>query len=239
MPTTGQHVFIIGGTAGIGYAIAKAAVELGCRVTIAGRNAATAQAAAAALGPSAVGIAVDLANTAAIRGAMAGETPIEHLVITAIHRAATTIKEFSIPDAELLARIKLVGYPEAVRSALPRLLPTSSIVLFGGLAKSIPYPGSTMVSSVNAGVVGLTRTLAVELAPIRVNCISPGLVPDTPHWEKLARDGVTLPFSNMIAATPARRLAMTEDIVHGTFFLMDNRAVDGIDLEIDGGIQLV
>jgi NAD(P)-dependent dehydrogenase (short-subunit alcohol dehydrogenase family) len=75
MPTTGQHVFIIGGTAGIGYAIAKAAVELGCRVTIAGRNAATAQAAAAALGPSAVGIAVDLANTAAIRGAIAGGTP--------------------------------------------------------------------------------------------------------------------------------------------------------------------
>ena len=239
MPTKGQHVFIIGGTAGIGYAIAKAAVELGCRVTVAGRNSATAAAAAETLGPSVHGIAVDLGNIATIRSAIAGETPIDHLVITAIHRAATSIREFSAADAEALARVKLVGYPEAVRGALPRLLPTSSIVLFGGLAKAKPYPGSTMVSSVNGGVVGLTRTLAVELAPIRVNCISPGLVPDTPYWEKLARDGVPLPFSNMIAATPARRLATTEDIVHGTFFLMDNRAVDGIDLEIDGGIQLV
>jgi len=161
MPTKGQHVFIIGGTAGIGYAIAKAAVELGCRVTVAGRNSATAAAAAETLGPSVHGIAVDLGNIATIRSAIAGETPIDHLVITAIHRAATSIREFSAADARRWRASSSSVTPK--RSGVRcRSLPTSSIVLFGGLAKAKPYPGSTMVSSVNGGVVGLTRTLAVE-----------------------------------------------------------------------------
>jgi NAD(P)-dependent dehydrogenase (short-subunit alcohol dehydrogenase family) len=239
MPRAHEHVLIIGGTAGIGLAIAKAACAIGCTVTIAGRNATTARDAAAALGPNASGIAVDLRSPHTVHDGLADGPPIDHLVITAIHRMSTNVRDFAIGEAEELARVKLVGYPAAVHAALPRLLPTSSIVLFGGVAKSLPYLGSTMVSTVNAGVVGLTRTLAVELAPIRVNCISPGLVPDTPHWEKLAKQGVKLPFADMIATTPARRLATTEDVVHATFFLMDNRAVDGIDLEIDGGIQLV
>ncbi|HWG04219.1 MAG TPA: SDR family oxidoreductase, partial [Beijerinckiaceae bacterium] len=168
-----------------------------------------------------------------------GGDAIDHLVVTPIHRVTTTIKDFDRVEAARLARIKLVAYAEVVNAALPRLKPTSSIVLFGGLAKANPYPGSTMVSIVNGGIVGMTRTLAVELAPIRVNGISPGLVPDSPAWELAIKRGAAAVVDAMIARTPARRLPMTEDIVHAVFFLMDNRAVNGIDLEIDGGIQLV
>ena len=117
--------------------------------------------------------------------------------------------------------------------------PTSSVVLFSGLAKANPYPGSTMISVVNGGIVGMTKTMAVELSPIRVNCISPGLVPDSPTWEKAIAAGARGVVDAMVNRTPARRLASTEDVVHAVFFLLDNKAVNGIALEIDGGIQLV
>jgi len=154
-------------------------------------------------------------------------------------RLSTTVKDFAVAEAEQLARIKLVGYVEAVSAALPRLKPTSSIVLFAGVSKTNPYPGSTMISVVNGGIVGMTKTMAVELAPIRVNCISPGLVLDSPTWKNILARGPNPVVDAMAAKTPTRRLAMTEDVIQGVFSLLDNKAVNGIDLDLDGGIQLV
>jgi NAD(P)-dependent dehydrogenase (short-subunit alcohol dehydrogenase family) len=239
MPGTEQHIVVVGGTSGIGLAVAKAAHARGQRVTIAGRGADRAAEIASSIGPDVRGVHIDLADFASIHEALADGPAIEHLVLTAIHRLATSVKDFNSAEATRLAQVKPTGYVEAVSVALPRLKPTSSIVLFGGLAKANPYVGSTMISIVNGGIVGMTRTMAVELSPIRVNCISPGLVPDSPVWERAIKQGATAVVDAMAARTPARRLASTEDIVHAVLFLLDNRAVNGIDLEIDGGIQLV
>jgi len=81
--------------------------------------------------------------------------------------------------------------------------------------------------------------MAVELAPIRVNGISPGLVADSPRWKKRIEEGAGPFVDSWRSRTPSQRLASVADIVHGVFFLMDNRAANGIDLELDGGIQLV
>ena len=96
-----------------------------------------------------------------------------------------------------------------------------------------------MVTIVNGAIVGMARTLAVELAPIRVNGISPGLVEDSPRWRKRVQEGAGPAVEAIRSRTPTRRLPTTEDIVHGVFFLMDNRAANGIDLELDGGALLV
>jgi NAD(P)-dependent dehydrogenase (short-subunit alcohol dehydrogenase family) len=96
-----------------------------------------------------------------------------------------------------------------------------------------------MISVVNGGIVGMTKTMAVELSPIRVNCISPGLVLDSPTWEAILAKGPNPVVDAMTAKTPSRQLAMTEDIIQGVFALLDNKAINGTDLEIDGGIQLV
>ncbi|HWG07348.1 MAG TPA: SDR family NAD(P)-dependent oxidoreductase, partial [Beijerinckiaceae bacterium] len=176
MPKPSDHIFIVGGAAGLGLAIAQGADALGCKVTITARGAERAAEVAQSISARATGLHLDLEDSESIRAALAGGDAIDHLVVTPIHRVTTTIKDFDRVEAARLAHIKLVAYAEAVNAALPRLGPTSSIVLFGGLAKANPYPGSTMVSIVNGGIVGMTRTLAVELAPIRVNGISPGLV---------------------------------------------------------------
>jgi NAD(P)-dependent dehydrogenase (short-subunit alcohol dehydrogenase family) len=239
MPGSNEHLVVIGGASGIGLGIARAAHALGCQVTIAGRGAGRVGEIAASIGPAATGLHIDLADADSIRAALAQGPPIDHLVLTPIHRLATSVKNFDLAEANRLAQIKLTGYVAAVSAALPRLKPSSSIVLFAGLSKANPYVGSTMISIVNGGIVGMTKTMAVELTPIRVNCVSPGLVPDSPTWERAIKQGANAIVDAMIARTPARRLATTDDVVHAVFFLLDNRAVNGIDLEIDGGIQLV
>ena len=83
---------------------------------------------------------------------------------------------------EAPAAAKLVGYTETIHVLCPRFTPDASIVLFGGLAKERPYPGSTTVTTVNGGVNNMIKTLAVELAPVRVNAVHPGIVGDSPAW---------------------------------------------------------
>jgi NAD(P)-dependent dehydrogenase (short-subunit alcohol dehydrogenase family) len=239
MPKAGDHVVVVGGTSGLGLSIAQAADALGAKVTIAGRGRERAAEIARSIGPRATGLHIDLEDSSSIEQAFAGGDPIDHLVLTPVFGGALSIKDFKAEEAARAARIKIVAFAEIVSKALPRLKPSSSIVLFGGAAKARPYPGSTMVTIVNSGMIGMARTLAIELAPIRVNGISPGLVEDSPRWRKRIQEGAGPAVEAARARTPTRRLPTTEDIVHGVFFLMDNQAANGIDLELDGGVLLV
>ena len=119
--------------------------------------------------------------------------------------------------------LKLVGFAEVVHVLLDRLSPDSSIVLFGGQAKDRPYPGSTTVSTVNGGIAGLTRTLAWELAPIRVNAIHPGITGDSPYWH--GKPPAVLEGHR--SKTITKKLATMDDIVDGTRFLLENQSVEG------------
>jgi len=239
MPSAGQHVFVVGGTSGLGFSIAQAADSLGATVTIAGRGAERADMLARSIGEQVRGVHIDLQDSASIGEALQGDDPIDHLVLTPVHAGNQSIRNFDADEACAAARLKTVAFAEIVNKALPRLRPSSSIVLFGGLAKARPYPGSAMVSIVNGAMLGMARSMAVELAPIRVNGISPGLVADSPRWRKRIQEGAAPLVEAARARTPTQRLATIDDIVHGVFFLMDNRAANGIDLELDGGIQLV
>ncbi len=219
---------IVGGTAGIGLELARECVHLGQKVVISGRDAKRAERVAAQLGESARGIGVDLSETEAIAGALASVGQVQRLVVTAIERDSNNIADYDKEAAQRLVTLKLVGYPEVVHQLAPRLVPGASIVLFGGLAKERPYPGSTTVSTVNGGVSGLVRTLACELAPVRVNALHPGIVGDSPYWEGKSLDAV-------VARTPIGRLITMHEVVQATIFLLDCGAVNGVDLFVDGG----
>jgi NAD(P)-dependent dehydrogenase (short-subunit alcohol dehydrogenase family) len=239
MPKAGDHIVVVGGTSGLGFSISRAADALGAKVTIAGRGAERAAELACSISPRAAGLHIDLEDSASIDQALADGEPTDHLVLTPVYGGNQSIKDFKVEEALRAARIKIVAFAEIVSKALPRLKPTSSIVLFGGAAKARPYPSGTMVTIVNGGIVGMARTLAVELAPIRVNGISPGLVEDSPRWRKRVQEGAGPAVEAVRSRTPTGRLPTTEDIVHGVFFLMDNRSANGIDLELDGGVLLV
>ncbi len=220
---------ILGGTAGIGRELAERLAADGMSVVVSGRDAARAQSVAAEIGPSVTGIALDLAEPATLRDALAGVGQVDALIIAAIERDANSVKDYDIEGATRLAVLKLVGYTEAVHVLADRLTPTASIVLFGGLAMLRPYPGSTTVTTVNGGVSAMIRTLASELAPVRVNAVHPGIVGDSPAWED--KD-----LSMVISRTPIGRTVTMDEIVGATLFLLDNGGVNGQNLMVEGGV---
>lgn len=225
---------IVGGTAGIGAEIARSLAERGDHVVITGRDAERARSVAATLGTNVEGIGFDVAKPHDIAKALAGVGTVRNLIIGAIERDTNTVKDYNIDRAINLVTMKLVGYTEVIHALATRLTPNASIVLFGGLAKERPYPGSTTVTSVNGAVTSMVRTLATELAPIRVNAIHPGIIGDSPFWA-----GKSEALDRTIARTPIGRLATMQEVVHATLFLLDNEAMNGVNLNVDGGWVLL
>jgi NAD(P)-dependent dehydrogenase (short-subunit alcohol dehydrogenase family) len=174
--------------------------------------------------------ALDLGHPAGLAAALAHIGPVSRLVLGAIERDENSVAEYDIERATRLVTIKLIGYTEVVHTLAPRLDDDSSILLFGGLALRRPYPGSTTVTTVNGGVTGLVRTLAVELAPVRVNGVHPGIVGDSPYWA-----GQQAALESVSARTPLGRLVTMDEVVDASVFLLENGAVNGVNLDVDGG----
>jgi len=224
-------VVVIGGTSGIGLEVARHYAALGRSVVLSGRDAARAASVAAELDGDVSGIAVDLAQPDSIADRLASLPPVRHLVLAAIDRDHNTAAEYDLKRASYLVTLKLVGYTEVIHALLPRMAADGSVVLFGGQAKERPYPGSTTISTINGGVVGMVHTLASELAPIRVNGIHPGIVGDSPYWQ--SRPPAAL--EAVRARTPTGRLVTMAEVTHATAFLLENSGVNGVNLAIDGG----
>lgn len=224
---------IVGGTSGIGLGLASAYAARGRDVVITGRDSGRCSEVAAALdGNGRVSsCALDLAEPRAIAACLEDVGEVDRLVLAAIERDQNSVADYDVGRALRLVTLKLVGYTEVVHALAPRLTDTASILLFGGQALRRPYPGSTTITTVNGGVEGLVRTLAVQLAPVRVNAIHPGIVGDTPEWSGKPPELL----ENVRARTPLGRLVTTEDIVDASIFLLENGAVNGVNLEVDGG----
>ena len=224
-------VVVVGGTQGLGRELAQSYADDGRDVVVTGRDQARAESAAAEIGGSTRGIGFDLAEPQTIAERVAEVGDVDYLVLAAIERDANSVAEYDIAGALRLVTLKLVGYTEVVHALLPRLLPDASILIFGGLARDRPYPGSTTVTTVNGAVTSLVRTLVVELAPRRVNALHPAIVGDSPQW-------IGMPPERRQALeerTPIGRLVTMDEVVGASRFLLENRAVNGINLAVDGG----
>jgi NAD(P)-dependent dehydrogenase (short-subunit alcohol dehydrogenase family) len=223
-------VVVIGGTAGIGRELAATYVSRGARVTISSRDEARAATAASELGADTRGVVLDLAEPRAIADALREVERVDRLALVAVERDQNTVSEYDVDGALRLVTLKLVGYTEVIHQLAARLAPEASILIFGGLAKDRPYPGSTTVTTVNGAVSTMIRTLALELAPVRVNAIHPGIVADTAHWS-----GKKEFLENVRSRTPTGRNVLTKDVVEAAVFLLESPAMNGANLEVDGG----
>jgi NAD(P)-dependent dehydrogenase (short-subunit alcohol dehydrogenase family) len=203
-------------------------------VVITGRDKAKAEAVAAQIGGRTRGLALDIAVPTEIAGRLAEIGEVKNLVIAALERDDNSVRKFDIARATRLVTLKLVGYTEVIHALLSRFAPNASIVLFGGLAKERPYPGSTTVSTVNGGIASMVHTLAVELAPLRVNAVHPGMVGDSPAWS-----GKTEVLERVRVRTPTGQLTTVADIAGAVIFLLENQSVNGVNLYVDGGWLLL
>ena len=155
---------------------------------------------------------------------------MSRLVLAGVHRDLNTMRDYDIDEAIALVTLKLVGYTEVVHALLDRLHDDSSILIFGGLAKERPYPGSMTVTTINHGVDGLVRSLTAELKPIRVNALHPGIVEDSPFWE-----GKTEALDAHRNRTTTGRLVQMQEVVDVAVLMLENPSIAGAEFRVDAG----
>jgi NAD(P)-dependent dehydrogenase (short-subunit alcohol dehydrogenase family) len=239
--TTLQHqrVVLLGGTSGIGLATAHAALAAGASVTVVSSRSQRVAEAVARLGDRAEGYTVDLSNEPAVRKLFEQLGPFDHLVYSAGDSLQTAaLVDMDLDTVRQVFGVRVFGAIAAVKNAVPYLRPGGSVVLTSGIASLRPQKGWVALASVCSAMEGLTRALAVELAPIRVNLVSPGLV-RTPLWANLPEADREALYAVRGAALPVGYVGEAEDLAQTYLHLMTNRYVTGQTVVVDGGGVLV
>ncbi len=229
-----KSIVLIGATQGIGREMAAEYARQGAQVVITGRTEQRAAEVAGELSKdvagTVTGLALDLTRPGEIAEALSTIERVDRLAVIGAVRERNSLADYDVATATQLTVTKIVGYTAAVSALAPRMTQDASVLLFGGMAKEYPFPGSTTVTVVNAAVAGLIRTMSVELSPVRVNGIHPGPVEDSPFWQ-----GNTPMLEAFRTMSLTQRLATMSDIVDGCVFLLENPLANGIDLRLDGG----
>jgi NAD(P)-dependent dehydrogenase (short-subunit alcohol dehydrogenase family) len=244
-PSGTGHTVILGGTAGIGLAAAARLAAGGHAVTVAGRDPGRLERAlerlrADAADPKAVhGRTADLASRADLDALFGAVGPVDHLVIAAPGTGAPgALAELDLPALAAAFESKFVSCARAIQAALPTLARHGSITLVSAASAQCAMPGTAGLAAVNGAVETLVPTLALELAPIRVNAVSPGVV-DTDWWDRVApaehRQAV---FASLVPSIPLGRVADPDEIAQVIALLVDNAYMTGTVIPVDGGARL-
>ena len=238
MSLDGQHVVIIGGSSGIGLATAHAAVAAGASVTIASANKSRLEAALAELPDTCAGMVADARSEEDLAALFAQVGEFDHLVYTAgdaIDRRP--LADRTMDEARRGFEVRFWGAVTAVKHATPHFRPGASIVLTSGTITVRPAPGAALSAAGTAATEGLTRGLAVELAPVRVNAVRAGVI-RTPLWDRLPPSQREETFAALTGRTLTKSVGEAEQIAATNLYLMQNGFVTGVVLTVDGGSVL-
>jgi NAD(P)-dependent dehydrogenase (short-subunit alcohol dehydrogenase family) len=230
-----KTVVVVGRGSGIARAVAKLAHDEGARVIVAGRD--KAKLADAYAGLDIAAEAVDITDDTSINSLAERVGPVDHVVSTASARARGKLADLERRDLRLSFDTKVIGPTMLAKYFAQQMNPGGSFVLFSGVHAFKLNVGYLGVGVTNGAVDFLTRWLAVELAPIRVNTISPGVI-DTGAWDAMGEDGKHSYFEHISSSNPARRIGTVEDVSGAVLFVMTNSFMTGVTLKIDGGEPL-
>jgi NAD(P)-dependent dehydrogenase (short-subunit alcohol dehydrogenase family) len=249
MKLDGQRVVIIGGSSGIGLETAQQALAEGALVTVAGRSEERLRQAAERLGNSPQEnttkgapdrlrcVVADLADEGSVRALFAAETRVDHVFVPAgeLRPESGDVLQSHPDRLQSVLDVRLLGVAHAMRHARSKMK-SGSVTLMSGLYAIRPGKASAMAAAAVAAVEGMTRALALDLAPVRVNAVAPGVI-DTPLWDAFGaqRDAVLA----RAAALPVGRIGRPDEVAAAVIFLMTNGFVTGTVLRIDGGGALV
>jgi NAD(P)-dependent dehydrogenase (short-subunit alcohol dehydrogenase family) len=228
-----QTVLVVGRGGGLARAVAVAARDAGARVVAAGRHP-DALAAAYADEPGITVDTVDLTDEPSIISLGERLGTLDHVVSTASARARGRLAELDREAVRASFDTKVIGPLMLAKHLAPRINDGGSFVLFSGVAAFKIAVGTLAVAITNGAADTLTRSLALELAPIRVNAISPGVV-DTGAWDALGEQRKTEMFADTSARNPARRIGTADDIASAVLFALTNTFLTGVTLAVDGG----
>jgi NAD(P)-dependent dehydrogenase (short-subunit alcohol dehydrogenase family) len=234
MQLAGKKVIVVGGSSGIGYATAELAKAEGAEVTIASRNAERLKSAAGKLGVTA--IAADVTSDDSIANLFSRCGAVDHVVVTAAQLRTGPFKTVSMDDVRATMEGKFWGAWRVARAADIRA--GGSLTLVSGFLSIRPRPNAAIVAAANGALESLTRGLAIDLAPVRVNCVSPGII-DTPIRAAMPEPARKDMLAKTAAALPVGRVGEGADIARQIHVFMTNGFMTGSIVYLDGGGLLV
>ena len=225
----GQRVVVIGGTSGIGFGVASAAKEAGASVVVASSRKEKVEAAVARLGTGAQGLVIDTGSDESVGAAFAEVGAFDHLVYSAGDWDGRPTDMWDLDAGQWIFRIRFWGALRAIKHARQSISSSGSITLTSGVAAHKPRPGNTVTSAGAAAIENLARGLAVDLAPIRVNCVSPGYILTE------ALEGLEDAIRPMTARQPVARMGEPGEIAQAYLYFMRGTYTTGTVAIVDGG----
>ncbi|KRF51418.1 MULTISPECIES: SDR family oxidoreductase [Priestia] len=230
----GKKIVIIGGSSGIGFETAKQVIAQGAEVIIASRSKNKLQNAKEQLGASATAFILDTTQEQQVQSFFEKVGQFDHLVVSAAETSGGSFLHTNTAQARQLFENKFWGQYYAAKYGAPKILPYGSITLFSGVVAYKSMVGSSILGAVNAAVSNLGQTLALELAPIRVNIISPGII-DTPSRSKMPEETRNHFYATVGNKLPVKRIGRAEDVAQSVLYLLQNSFVTGTVLHVEGG----
>ncbi len=231
-----QTVLIVGGSSGIGAAAAKAFAALGADVTIASRNQAKLDAVAADIGAAVHTAVLDTTDEVSVETFFAKAGRFDHVVISAAQTPGGPVRELALSDAYAAMNSKFWGAYRVARAT--NITAGGSLTLVSGFLSVRPNKSSVLQGAINAALEALARGLALELSPVRVNTVSPGLIA-TPLWSKLGEQARQSMYEGAAARLPAKRVGQPEDVANAIVYLASTPYATGSTVLVDGGGAIV
>jgi NAD(P)-dependent dehydrogenase (short-subunit alcohol dehydrogenase family) len=234
MQLAGKKVVVVGGSSGIGLSVAELAKREGADVIVASRNAAKLDAVAARL--NAIAIPTDVTDDESVANLFKHSGPVDHVVVTAAQLRTGPFKTVAMDEVRSTFEGKFWGAWRVARAAEFRA--DGSLTLVSGFLSIRPRPNSAIISAANAALESLSRALALELAPVRVNCVSPGII-DTPIRAAMTEAARQDMLAKAAAGLPVRRVGQGEDVAQQIVACMTNGFMTGSTIYLDGGALVV
>ncbi len=239
MTLNGKRIVVLGGSSGIGLAVAQGAAAEGASVVIASSRQARVNAALDTLPAGGEGHAVDLSDADAVQALFAQIGPFDHMVFTAGESLQLgALADTDLANAKRFFELRYWGAFLAARHGSGNIRPGGSIVFTSGIAGQRPHAGWSLGASICAAMEGLTRALAVELAPVRVNIVSPGVV-ETPLWASMTDADREALYRQMAAKLPVGHVGQAAEVAEAYLYAMRQTYGTGQVLVVDGGGVLV
>jgi NAD(P)-dependent dehydrogenase (short-subunit alcohol dehydrogenase family) len=233
----GQTVLVIGGSSGIGLATARLARANGALVILTARDPDRLHRVGRELGASIAAFdATDFDRLGRFFDAL--PAPVDHLLVTGPGPSSAPLAAFELEAGRRELEARLLLPLEVARHAAPTVRPGGTLLFLGGTGGRRPAPGRSLIAALTAALAALTRTLALELAPVRVNLLAAGFV-DTPRSAALLGDQLEARREQLRNSLPIGRVVGPADVAALAVHLMTNTAVTGATFDIDGGQQLV